>query len=487
MGQSRAELPFNITLLNLSDPDILRGVPQVKVLDSFEGATSDFHSEGLFSTEIFGRVGDEKRNLLYGHINIKASVFHPLIYNSIVKLKRFYGDVIAGRKFAIWDQAKKEFVPAKQVDGARTGFAFFLEHWSEIQYERTGSIQRDHMIKLIETFVSVALTNKIIVMPAGYRDMEIDENGRRSENEINDLYRRLIGLSNVIIESSLKTNPEVIDKLRYDMQRIFCEIYDMIEDMVKGKKKLFLGKFASRRIAHGTRNVITSMNTAVADLDAPGNPNINSTIVGLYQYLQANLLISVYHVSEFLSAVFPDVNMPAKLVDPKTLKSKEIYLTSKQYDRWATKEGIEKVISSFREESIRKVPILVEGNYIGLVYEGPDNTFRFFQDISELPEGRSKEHVRPVSLMDILYLSVYKYANNYPIYVTRYPITGVGSVYPGMVHLRTTVKFSRRDRLDDNWQVMPSSETAYEYPVVNSALLNSLVPHSKNLKRLGAD
>lgn len=480
-------MPFNLTMLDLTDPQLLAGVRQVKVLDSFVGATYDFHPEGLFSTEIFGRVGDERRELLFGHIDIKASIFHPLVYQSIVKLKRFYGDIMAGRKYAVWNEDLKDYMPATQAAGGRTGFSFFLEHWQKIAYVSTGSIQRDFAIKLVKDFASLALTSKVVVIPASYRDMEIDEFGRRTEHEINDLYRRLIGQSNVIIESSLKTNPEAVDRIRYDMQRIFCEIYDMIEDLVKGKKKLFLGKFASRRIAHGTRNVITAMNTAVSDLDAPGNPGFNSTIIGLYQYLQAALPLSVYHVTQFLKHVFPDVNSPARLVDPQTLRPKDLWLSSKQHDRWTTKEGIEKVISAFREESIRKVPLTIEGSYIGLIYEGPDSTFRFFQDIDELPADRDRKHVRPATLMDVLYLSVYKYSNNYPIYVTRYPILSVGSVYPSMVHLRTTVKFSRRYRLGDDWMRMPDSETAAEYPDITAALLNSLVPHTKHLKRLGAD
>lgn len=485
-GQRRAEVPFNITLLQLTD-DVLRGVPRVEVLDSFDGATSDFHPKGLFSTEIFGRVGDEMRNNVFAHIDIKASIFHPVVYNAIIKLKRFYEDVIAGKRNALWDENIKDFIPAPPGDGGRTGFAFFLEHWKDIDFKRTRSVQRDFMIRLIEKYEDIALTSKIVVMPAGYRDMEIDEFGRRSENEINDLYRRFIALSNVIIPSSLKTNPEVIDRLRYDMQKNFCALYNMVENIIKGKKKLFLGKYASRRVAHGTRNVLTAMNTSVAILGESGNPTYNSTIIGLYQYLQGNLLPSIFHVTEFLKRVFPDVNMPARLVDPKTLRPKEIYLSSKDYDRWATKEGIEKVISSYREESIRKLPVKVAGNYIGLVYEGPDGTFRFFQDIEDLPEGRDPKHVRPATLMDILYQSVYRFANNYPIFVTRYPITGVGSIYPSMVHLRTTVKFSRRECLGDDWNSMPGHFTAFEYPDINAAFLNSLVPHSAHLKRLNAD
>jgi hypothetical protein len=504
-------IPFNIALLNLS-PDKLQRVKQVKALDIFDGATTNFHPDGLFSTEIFGRVGDERRSLIFGYVNIKAPIFHPLIYMAITKLKRMYGDIMAGKVWALWDDHKKDFVKAKPTDGARTGYAFFLEHWKDIVYEGTPSNllvtpavdtnatiesvdDRDNntsnirieYIKLIEKNKHIALTNNIVVMPAGLRDIEIDELGRKSEDEINTLYRKFIALSNVVIESSLDTNPEVIDKPRYDMQLNFVALYDMIEALIKGKKKLFLGKVASRRIFNGTRNVITAMNTAVTVLGKKGTPGFNSTIVGLYQYLQASLPVSVAQVQEFLTPMFPDVNSPAVLVDPKTLRPRDVFLHVRYYDKWATTEGIEKVIASFKEEDVRNQPLLIDGYYLGLLYLGPDGTFKVFNDIEQLPPSRSREHVRPLTLTDLLYLSVYRHFSKYPIYVTRYPITGIGSIYPSKTHLRVTVTFEERRMLDNSWIDAGENHTAYEFPVQGAAFVNSLIPHTSHLQRLTAD
>jgi hypothetical protein len=48
------------------------------------------------------------------------------------------------------------------------------------------------------------------------------------------------------------------------MQQKFNEIYDTIERMIEGKKKLLMGKWASRNIMNGTSNVITAMDTSVS-------------------------------------------------------------------------------------------------------------------------------------------------------------------------------------------------------------------------------
>ena len=482
----KLSVPFNIGLLHLS-LDKLKNVKQISALDIFDGATTNFHPEGLFSTEIFGRVGDERRSLVFGRIDIKAPIFHPLIYMAITKLRRMYGDIMSGKVWALWDESKKDFVKANPSDGARTGYAFFLEHWKDIAYEESNSNLRSEYINLVEKNKENAMTRHIVVMPAGLRDIEIDELNRKSEDEINPLYRKFIALSNVIIESSLEINAEVIDKPRYDMQLNFVALYDMIEALIKGKKKLFLGKVASRRIFNGTRNVITAMNTAVPVLGKKGTPDFNSTIIGLYQYLQASLPVSSAQVRSFLVPMFPDVNSPAVLVDPKTLRPRDVFLHVRYYDKWATSEGVEKIISSFREEDIRNQSLMIDGYYLGLLYLGPDGTFKVFNDIARLPASRLKEHVRPLTLTDLFYLSVYRHFNKYPIFVTRYPVTGIGSIYPSKTHLRVTVEYEERRMLDDSWIDAGDDCVAYEFPVQGSAFVNSMIPHSSHLKKLNAD
>lgn len=507
----KLNVPFNIALLHLT-PEKLQRVKQVKALDIFDGATTNFHPDGLFSTEIFGRVGDERRNLMFGYIDIKAPIFHPLVYSAIIKLKRLYGEIMSGKVWALWDDNKKDFIKGKPSEGARTGYAFFLEHWKDIVYEGTPSDllksriteqndseqklyeqatatsnMRIEYIKLVEKNKEIAMTRNVVVMPAGLRDIEIDELGRKSEDEINTLYRKFIALSNVIVESSIATNPEVIDKPRFDMQLNFVTLYEMIESLIKGKKKLFLGKVASRRIFNGTRNVITAMNTAVTVLGKKGTPDFNSTIIGLYQYLQASLPVSVSQVRKFLEPMFPDVNMPAILVDPKTLRPRDVFLHVRYYDKWATNEGIEKVIGSFKEEDIRNQPLMIDGYYLGLIYLGPDGTFKVFNDINQLPPSRLREHVRPLTLTDLFYLSVYRHFGKYPIFVTRYPITGIGSIYPSKTHLRVTVTYEERRMLDEMWADAGDNNIAYEFPIQGAAFVNSLIPHTSHLQRLTAD
>jgi hypothetical protein len=71
-----SQAPFNLDLLIVKDEDV-KHIRPVTVLDTMEGKTKNFHPDGLFSTEIFGKVGNEIRNRQFSFINLKATIFHP--------------------------------------------------------------------------------------------------------------------------------------------------------------------------------------------------------------------------------------------------------------------------------------------------------------------------------------------------------------------------------------------------------------------------
>lgn len=484
----RSQVPFNVSLLQLT-PAKLQGIKPVRVLDIFEGGNygGNFHEDGLFSVSIFGKVGDERRSVRVSYIDLKVTVFHPVIYRALVDLKRLYAGIMAGTEYASWDPKLRDFVRSNQLDG-HTGYNFFVQHWAQINFEQTKSDRREINIKLVEKYRERALTDKVVVMPAGLRDVEILGDGRVQKDEINDFYSKMLAVSNTVTASAVGSNLEMLNITRSRLQALFCDLYDYLESMIEGKKKLLMGKWASRRIQNGTRNVITAMDTSVPYLGAPGAVGFNSTIIGLYQMLKAVQPVAKYQLRQgFLSRVFQSPGMPAALVNKKTLKSEQVQLKPAYFDRWMTDEGLEKVITSFGEESMRHRPIEIEGRYLGLIYKGPDGTFKLMQDISELPAARSAEHVHPLTFCELLYLSTYRVLNNYPIFVTRYPVTGIGSIYPSMSYVKTTIKTQSRRELNEQWEPQDDSYIAYQFPVAGGPFVNSLVPHSAKLGRLGAD
>lgn len=480
-----SNIPFNLDLLQIT-PALINNIRAVTALDTYSGLTKNFHEDGLYSTITFGTVGSEARSARYGYINLKIPVFHPTIYNALLQLKGMYGEIIASKEFAIWDSDINDFVKSNALEG-QTGFEFFVEHWKKIVYVQRPSVLREQNILMIEKYKDVSLTDKVIVMPAAYRDMEVDDSGRESSDDINKMYYKLIAISNTINPSTVKISPEAYNGQRVSLQNTFIEIYEYILAIVEGKKNLLMGKWASRKVFNGTRNVITSMDTTSSFLNAPGNISINDTDIGIYQCMKAMLPVSRYHLKNgFLGKVFTDVGAPALLTNKNTLQSERVELKADTYNEWMTNEGLDNFIGVFKEPSVRSIPIKINGYYLGLVYKGPDDTFKLIHGIDDLPEGRVKEDCIPITMALLFYCSIYHIANKYPGYVTRYPILGPGSIYPSHLHLKSTIKSEVRKELGDDWEPLGEDRVAYEFPT-DSDFFNSMSPHSCRLSGLNAD
>lgn len=484
--EARSEIPFNVNILELT-PKKLYSIRPTTALDIFDGATGNLHDDGLFSIATFGKPGDEKRDLRFSYIDIKVPIFHPIIYFALTDLKSLYGQIMEGKEYATWNPIINDFEKSNPIDG-ETGYHFFIQHWSDIVFPPKASDLRIDQIKLINKYKSIALTDKIVVIPAGLRDVDISDDGRVRKDEINDIYASFISISNAISDVAVKTNPEILNNARFKLQSHFNNLYTTLENMIKGKKKLFLNKWASRRIQNGTRNVITAMKLDNPVLGAPGSITFNHTVVGLYQAMKAALPISRFQLRNgYLSNIFISPDLPVELIDKKTLKKTPLRLDIRVYDRWTIDEGLDKLITGFSEDSTRHQPIEIDGHYLSLIYKGPDGTYKLFQDIDELPEHLNKQDVSPVTYAELFYISVEKELNQLPAFVTRYPITGVGSIYPSITYIKTTAKSEHRLPLDNNWQPMDSEYTHYQFPIRGSAFINALSPHVSRLSALGAD
>ena len=482
----RLDLPANLTLLQLT-PARVQTMRPVTVLDIFDGSSDNFHENGLFSLSIFGRVGSPERDLRFSYIDLKATIFHPFVFKQLCKLKALYGSIMSGKAYAVWDPKLKDFVASDIIHG-ETGYQFFMSHWLDLEFPRNQSDERSMRIDLMDKHRTTCTLSKIAVIPAGLRDIQIDESGKRKEGEINDFYRSLIAASNTIATTGDYTST-ILDTSRYAMQMAFNKVYDYLDGLVSGKTGFAQGKWGNRRIYNGTRNVITAMDTSTPYLGAPNAPSINHTAMGLYQTMVGMLPVSKHLIMNgWLAKVFTVGANTARLVNKTSLRSETVNLSSQTVDRWTTTAGIEKVIHSFKDIGNRGNPVTIEGRYLGLVYLS-DKEFKIFGDIDELPRNFDRKLVHPITLVELLYLSGYRSWNQYPAYVTRYPVTGIGSIYPSWVYVKTTIKAGMRWELGDDWNHLPDNHiAALEYPEFGSReYVDSLIPNPSRLGALGGD
>ena len=485
---SSTNTPFNLDILKL-EPKDLGLLGEVNELNIFSSG-STFHPNGLFSTVIFGQVGNNLRNRTFGYTDLHCELIHPVIHRAIVSCKAFYKQIMEGSVTAVWDPKTKTF-EKDNSEKAQTGFTFFMEHLDELKFERNDSEKRNANISLIEKAIkeNTARIRYLLIMPAGLRDYSVNPNGTPEEDEINTLYRRILPQSQLIDPLMAKKTPYIYDNIYTNLQKSLNALFEYIESLIQGKHKLVLGKWLSRKIFNSTRNVLIASVNKSKSIEDPNRIRSNEVGCGLYQYLRTIAPVSLYEIrNNYLRNVFIENNQFAYLTNVKTLHKEEVLSThiQKDYDLWTTMDGLENLIDNFGNLDVRHLPVLLnkDRHYLGLIYNDGKHV-KFFQDIRELPEGKDRKYVSPITLGEILYMSIAHLTGKYPGLVTRYPINGYGGIYPAWIKIATTTESEKLVELNDEWE--PSEKVFHSFPVRDKDFLNGIAVHQSHMGLLGAD
>lgn len=486
--QSQKLPPANLHVVHISK-DTAKTLGKITTGQIFNN-TNLFHPEGLYSSEIFGSVGSELRNRTFGVIDLNIDVFHPLVYRTIIKLKSFYKQIAEGKITAVFNSKTGEFEKSSE-EAASTGFSFLMRHAKDLKFIKNESDDRSFAIDLYHKTIKEDTFSMahLLVIPAGIRDYTVDSNGKPQEDEINNYYRKILAQANLIDPIISRKSPEVYDSVAISLQNQILALYEYIESLFDGKHKLILGKWVSRKIFNSTRNVISSYTERTNHMNDPRRLKFNNVLVGLHQYARASVPKSLYEIkNKYIRDIFVENSNTAILVNAKTLHKEEIITShiQKEFDKWTSSDGLEKVIASLGNLDLRDRPITLNKgkHYLGLVYRD-DKYFKFLQDIDEVPEGFDKSKVKPVTLVEFLYMSLFQMDGKYPGLATRYPITGYGSIYPAFVRLTTTTETEILTELTDDWT--PSINVANNFPISGSGHFNSMVVHHSHLGALGGD
>lgn len=484
---NKLNLPkVELKLIELTDERIKTLRPTTS-LDIKETNSGSFAENGLFSTTTFGRLGTPERDTRFSYIPIHTKVFHPWYYKQLVKLKGLYKGILTGSEYAIFDTELKDFVSSDVIHG-QTGYSFFMKHFNQLAFTRNGSKKRDMRIDFLEKYRNKCLYDKILVLPAGLRDMQEDKNGKVTEGEINEFYRRIIGASNTIA-SMANTDTPLLDTSRVSIQNGFNNVVELLSGMIKGKGGFIQGKWGKRGLATTTRSVITSISPGTAVLGSGESIGYNQTAVGIFQAAKSYKPLVVNAILSYTSTLFQ--NGKAYLIDKNTLNRVMTDVDDVTIDSWTTSSGIEKMLNNFYISSVRTSPIIVSDDYyLCLIWTGVikgKKCYRIVNDINELPEGFDRKDVRPITYTEFIYLIRLLDWDKDIYFITRYPVTGDGSTYPSTCFIRTTVNSEVRYRLDVNWQI-EESVVAKAFPILeNATFTDSLSVHPARLGELGGD
>lgn len=486
--------PINITILDTPKFISDKKVQRVTSTMLYEPSTHLFHPEGLFSEVIFGKVGAPERSEQFGYIDLHTEILHPKIFKIVGQLGKMYLDIMAGRVYATFDAIEKNFVKStSEDDDADTGFTFFMTHFPEIEFSRTNSTLRDERIETIKKYQARLTLLQHLVEPAGLRDVKNDVSGKLTQDEINAMYTTLLMTTRSIPKGSTSV---LFDPVRYQIQAKALEIFDYLQNFIDGKYGFIQGAFVRRKLAYGTRNVISAASMTASSPTGPQMLKADEVMAGVYQNIKAFFPPSVYYFNElFIRPIFGTSNaLNIPLIDPQTHEIVYVEIDEDTRERWCTRDGLEKIVNKFENPEIRKHPITITGvdkkdYYLLMVYDqGEDiGLYRAQSDLkANWPYPIEPNRCRPMTWLEMFYIVAVMATKGRYAEVTRFPATTEANIYPAIPHVVSTV-VSRVVNIHDIFRMENDPVMFPQYPILSQPCYDIMAVHPSRLSPLDGD
>ena len=413
-------------------------------------------ADGLLSNEIFG-ISRDDRSTIFAYINLGGEEFmHPLLYKTWLRLDANVKNVLCEVENYTYDESKGKFVPDPNGD---TGLKFLKKTLTTKKLRKTDSMKRNKKIEFIEKYVDKLFIKNLIVIPAGFRDVDTESSGRVGVGEINKLYNSIIRDSNALRESEdfgLTLN----GNLRYRIQENIMKIYNWFifgRDPVTGKdaqatglsRKLGLIRRAGMKKSFdwGSRLVICTQNLrkeGLKDIDI-GIDEIGIPIAALC----ANLFpFMLYWIRRWFENNLSDVTY-ITAVNPKTKKEERVQIEDWQmvYSDERIKKELDRFMHGMANRFIAIEAPIDERKFPGVKaymqfkgYGVPDD--KAAQDIINGTTNAESYPInaRPLTWCDLIYMAALESSQDKMALVTRFPMDTYWNQFPAKIKVISTIQ-----------------------------------------------
>lgn len=395
--------------------------------------------DGLFSREIFG-ITSESRCGIYGYINLQDYFLHPLLYKKMCSIDKRLKALVHGTKYFRFENG--EFI---EDPNGKTGISFLRKHFKELKFNTTDSSKREEVINFINKYKDKAFTNKLLVIPAGLRDIHTEGNSR-GVAQINKLYVSVL-MSTQALKGTDDFGFNMFDSVKGKIQELILAIYDLLsgnnnslietEPGLSKKEGLILKSGMSATTTYGSRLVLTAPQLCVETVDDICVDTTHSEIP-MHSLLGNFKQFVIFWVRRYFENEFAAGTHPHAKKDPKTGEVTVVYDKVKDPFIQFGDERIDEEIQRFNEGySDRFSPITVEfenGDVSSLYFKGKNKA-------DGTPDaGESPIIGRRLTWCDLFYMALVDVTKDKHILITRYPIDSAYSQFPTKIVVSSTIE-----------------------------------------------
>ena len=225
------------------------------------GNRGTFEIGSLWDERIFGNVGSRDRKNKFGYIQFKSTFIHPVIFNLLKVCSETTSKIIDKKKNYI--VSNKEYI---EDTNGETGIAFLIRTLPEIDLTKMAKKEKVDNAVFLEANKSKLLIDKFIVIPAGYRDVDLSKkDAAQMMSEVNNIYKDILYI-NSQLSGEEYLDAILIDKLQYTLNKLIT----WLQLQLKGKKGILRGSMLKKRLDFSSRLVcVTDQNIPLGYVGIP--------------------------------------------------------------------------------------------------------------------------------------------------------------------------------------------------------------------------
>ena len=464
-------------------------------------------TDGLLSNEIFG-ISKDDRTQIFAYINLAGETFmHPLAYKTWCRLDSNIKLCAYEMETFSLDEETGKLV--KDPEG-ETGIKFLKKIIKKVDFQKTNSMKREVKIDFIQKYRDKLFTENLIVIPAGYRDVNTDTDSRIGVGEINKLYDTIIRDTNALRESEdygLSLNGSLRGRIQDNLVAIYDWIvfgrFNGVDAQASGlSRKLGLIRRAGMKKSFdwGSRLVICTQNLRVEDLD---DLEVDLDSIGLpLAALCANFFpYLLYNIRQWFDNQFTNMKYSQGIIMDKS-KKEVIDIELEDWRLTFSDERIKKEIDRFMHgSSNRFVPIEIplskdsekklKDRKAYILFKGNKITSKDAVEKLQKNEVINVEsfplETRPMTWCDIIYIALKEITKDKMTLITRFPVDSYWNQFPAKIKVLSTIKT----------EPMIIDGTFYkEYPLIrvedmnkdtSSKFIDVALPNNVRLDSIGGD
>ena len=249
--------------LNLLDIEnfIIRNKLKEVSSNSIYSANNKLEVAGLFSEEIFGRLGSNERRKKFGYIDLRYKFIHPECYKYLCSLDSKISKILNNKGSFVINE-KGEILETDSEVG-KTGILFIINNAKDINWKLFKNKKPKILDFILKNFDNIFI-DKYVVLPAGIRDIQISTTTQKTMiqfSEITELYQQLIQRIKTLPNSIDDLNEEIINPMVQQIQISLLSINTWFKNRLSGKEGIIRGTVGKKTVDYSGRFVVTTDNT----------------------------------------------------------------------------------------------------------------------------------------------------------------------------------------------------------------------------------